>query len=88
MGAGEVTHGDQRCDRCIQDTLRDLPPGGVEDCVRVHVMADVADQHQAATGQPQFAAIRGHIDAIGVEPPINGFPILLKPRSERTFHQA
>ena len=51
-------------------------------------MADVADQHQAAAGQAQLAAVRRPVDAVGLKAPLPPAPALLEARRERAAHQA
>ena len=57
-GVVQVVQRDQRGDRGIQQPLRDLAAVGIQHRVGVHVMADIAHQHQAAARQGQRAAAR------------------------------
>jgi len=68
--------------------LRNLLPCGVEDSVCVHVMADIADQHQAATGQPQLGAIGCYENFVRIEPTLDSLSALLETCRECAFHQA
>jgi hypothetical protein len=61
-------HGDEgghgRIDNTLRDVLRVDPDG-----VGIHVMSNVADQHQTAPGQRQFAAggLRDLPELVGVD---------------------
>ena len=78
LSAGEITQRDQRCHSGIQDALRDLSAGGVDDSICIHVMADVTDEHQTPAWQPQFAAIGCYERFVTVKPTFEGFSTFLE----------
>ena len=57
------------------------------DGVGVHVISNVADQHQTAPGQRQFAAGGLLVRAIRVEPPVHHPSRLIEARGQRPLRQ-
>ena len=93
-------HRDQRGDHGVQDAFGNLRPGGIAHRVGVHVQADIAHQHQAASGDVQRApmgagvgagpvgtGVRRGVEAVGVQPPCQGFAALLEGLDQRAHHQ-
>ncbi len=61
---------------------------GVQHGVGRQMQADVAHQHQAAPLQGQPRPIRRRIEAVGVQTPLDGAPVLLEIGLEIAAHQA
>src|SRR5262249_18848074 len=70
---------------CIEHALRYVVVGGIEDRVRVHVMTNIADQHETTPGQPQLAPFGSGIDPIRIELTVHGSSALLECCRERAF---
>src|ERR1700738_1861583 len=66
----------------LRDVLRVDPDG-----VGIHVMSNVADQHQTAPGQRQFAAGGLLVRAIRVEPTVHHPSRLIEARGQRPLRQ-
>ena len=86
--AFQIVHGDQRRHGGVEHALRDFAALLVQHGVGVHVMADVAHQHEAAPMQAQFAAVRGRVDPVGVEAALDRAAALREARAQRAIHQA
>ena len=71
-------------DHRVEEAFRDLVAVRVEDCIRVHVDADVSHQHEAAPGKLDGAAAGGAVGAVGVQAPDD----LPAPLGERRFEGA
>ena len=86
----QVVHRDQRGDRRIQDALGDLAAVGVQHRVGVHVVADIADQHQAAARQASASppSRRRCRRGPGVQPAGQRLAALLERVGQRALHQA
>ena len=63
----QVVHRDQGGNGRVQKSFRDFPPGRIQHRIRVHMMPDIADQHDAASGQPKRSARRLGVLPIGVQ---------------------
>ena len=86
-GGFKVVHRDQRRHGGIEHALRDLRT--IEhDGVGIHVVPDIADQHEAASGQRQGAAVRGRVFAIEFQAPLEGLAALLEAGRQVAPHQA
>ena len=86
--AVEIVLRGQHRDHCVEEAFRDLVAVRVEHRVGVHVEADVAQEHEAATGQLDGAAAGGAVGAVGSEA-AHDFPAALGERGfEVALHQA
>ena len=72
LGAAQIVERDGAGEDGVEHALRDRLAGGVEHGIGKHVQADVAGEHEAATGQSEFAAAGFLPDAVGVEAAGNG----------------
>ena len=79
---------DQRGDRGVQQPLRGFAAVGIQHRVGVHVVADIAHQHQAAARQGQRAAARLLVAAVGVQAARHHEAALLERILQRADHQA
>jgi hypothetical protein len=85
--APEVVDRDHAGDGGVEHALRHLVPGLVQHRVGVHVVADIAHEHEAAPMQAHLAAGRAAIDPVRVEPALDGAAALLQARRERAVHE-
>ena len=81
-------HRDQRGDRGIQQALRRLAARRIEHRIGVHVVTDVAHQHQAAARQRKRAAIRRGVFAIGGQAARDRAAVLVEGLGQCAAHQA
>ena len=83
--ARDIAQRNERGHRCIEYALRYLVVEGVEGCVRVHVMTNIAHQHETTPWQPQLAASGSGIDPVRIELAVYGSSALLECCRERAF---
>ena len=87
-GAAQIVHRDQNADRRVHQAFGNFSAGAVERSVGIHVMADVADQHQAATMQAQLPAGGRAVNAIRPQPTLDDAIAFGEARRQRAVHQA
>jgi len=83
--ARDIAQRNERGHRGIEYAFRYLVVEGVEDCVRVHVMTNIAHQHETTPWEPQLAASASGIDAVWIELAMHGSSALLECCRERAF---
>ena len=83
----QIVDGDHRGDRGVEHAFGHFL-ASVEHGVGVHVVADIADQHEAAAGQGELAAARAGVFAVRLEPPGQGLAVLLEAGGQVALHQA
>jgi hypothetical protein len=79
--------GDQRGDGAIEKSFGRFFAGLIQHGIGVHVVADIAHQHQAAAGQNQIAAAGRVVNMVGLEAALHSWPPLSN-GGERAVHQA
>ena len=87
-GLLQVVQCDQHRRHGVQQPFEDGVSVLVQHRVVRHVMADVADQHQAAAGQRDRAAAGGGVYPVRIETPVHHPPALLEARGQVPLHQA
>ena len=83
----DVVERDQRGHDCIDEGLRD-GSAVQRDRVGEHVVSDVADQHETASGQHQLRSVGCAVGAIGIQPAHHRLSGLRQLRRERPLHQS
>ena len=83
--AVDVVAGDEGRHHRVEQVLGDLAALGVPHGVGEHVQADVAQQHEAAARQAQFAAARALVDAVAVQHAVHRLAVLLEGLAQVPF---
>ena len=86
--AAQIMHRDQNADRRVHQAFGNFIPGAVKRSVRIHVMANVADQHQAAAMQMQLAASGRVVNAVRPQATLYHALAFGEASRQRAVHQA
>ncbi len=86
--AAQIVHGDENADRGVHQAFGNFGASAIERRIRIHVVADIADQHQAAAMQGKRAASGRIINAIRAQAALDQSIALGEARRQRAVHQA